>query len=183
VRAFRRSVASHRRSMALHRPLVSTLRRSARSRRPPVWLSGHSVMTLRPFMRPLRPSVRMLRPFVSSLRRRSDVSSQQDLSSIVRITGGTGCSQPASRSDKRPLPARSIPLAASPHWLQATSASVTVSVFGQRGASPLQACVLRPVSEGNCVVARRGGKQPEENDQSVTFVNSIRPVCLASLLA
>jgi hypothetical protein len=31
-------------------------------------------------------------------------------------------------------------------------------------------------------VVRRGGKQPEENDQSVTQVNSIRPDRLASLL-
>ena len=60
--------------------------------------------------------------------------------------------------------------------------SVPVSVSGSRGASPLQADALRPVSDGNCVLATGGGKQPEENDQSVTQVNSIRPGCLASLL-
>ena len=57
----------------------------------------------------------------------------------------------------------------------------SVSLFGRRGVSPLQVYVLRPVTESNCVVARRGGKQLEVNDQSVTIVNSIRPGCLASL--
>ena len=57
----------------------------------------------------------------------------------------------------------------------------SASVFGRRGASPLQVYVLRPVTESNCVVVRRGGKQLEVNDQSVTVVNSIRPGCLASL--
>ena len=38
------------------------------------------------------------------------------------------------------------------------------------------------VIEGNCVAARRGGEQPEVNDQSVTQVNSIRPAVVASLL-
>ena len=60
--------------------------------------------------------------------------------------------------------------------------SVPVSVSGLRGGSPLQADALRPVSDGNCVLVTGGGKQPEENDQSVTQVNSIQPVCLASLL-
>ena len=41
------------------------------------------------------------------------------------------------------------------------------SVPGQSGASPLQACALRPVPDCNCVVARRGGEQQEGNDQSV----------------
>jgi hypothetical protein len=40
-----------------------------------------------------------------------------------------------------------------------------------------------PVTEGNCVAVRRGGEQPEVNDQSVTQVNSIRPAVVASLLA
>ncbi len=57
-----------------------------------------------------------------------------------------------------------------------------MSLFGRRGASPLQVDVLRPVTESHCVVVRRGGKQLEVNDQSVTVVNSIRPDCLASLL-
>ena len=39
-----------------------------------------------------------------------------------------------------------------------------------------------PVTEGNCVAERRGGEQPEVNDQSVTQVNSIRPAVVASLL-
>ena len=39
-----------------------------------------------------------------------------------------------------------------------------------------------PVTEGNCVAVRRGGEQPEVNDQSVTQVNSIRPAVVASLL-
>ena len=38
------------------------------------------------------------------------------------------------------------------------------------------------VTEGNCVAVRRGGEQPEVNDQSVTRVNSIRPIVVASLL-
>ena len=37
------------------------------------------------------------------------------------------------------------------------------------------------VTDGNCVAARRGGEQPEVNDQSVTQVNSIRPTVVASL--
>src|SRR5690606_24906536 len=41
------------------------------------------------------------------------------------------------------------------------------SAYGQRGAGPLQACALRPVTEGNCVTVRWGGKQPEVSDQSV----------------
>ena len=65
---------------------------------------------------------------------------------------------------------------------QASSGSTPVGVSGLRGGSPLQADALRPVSESNCVLVKGGGKQLEENDQSVTFVNSIRPGCLASLL-
>jgi hypothetical protein len=40
------------------------------------------------------------------------------------------------------------------------------------------------VAEGNCVVERRGGEQPEAKDQSrnKTMLNSIRPAALASLL-
>jgi hypothetical protein len=38
--------------------------------------------------------------------------------------------------------------------------------------------------EGNCVVERRGGEQPEAKVQSInkTMMNSIRPDALASLL-
>ena len=41
------------------------------------------------------------------------------------------------------------------------------------------------VAEGNCVAERRGGEQPEANDQSIIkkMMNSIRPDALASLLA
>ena len=40
------------------------------------------------------------------------------------------------------------------------------------------------VVEGNCVVERRGGEQPETNCQSInkTMMNTIRPDALASLL-
>jgi len=41
------------------------------------------------------------------------------------------------------------------------------SVRGQRGGSPLQAYALRPVTDCNCVAARRGGEQQEVKDQSV----------------
>ena len=43
-----------------------------------------------------------------------------------------------------------------------------VSGFGQRGASPLRAGVLRPVTDCNRVAARPGGKQQEVKDRSVT---------------
>ncbi len=39
-----------------------------------------------------------------------------------------------------------------------------------------------PVTESNCVAARRGGEQLEVNDQSVTQVNSIRQAVVVSLL-
>ena len=58
----------------------------------------------------------------------------------------------------------------------------SASVFGPRGGSPLQARTLRPVTERNCVAARRGGEQREVNDQSATQVNSIRPCRAVSLL-
>lgn len=41
---------------------------------------------------------------------------------------------------------------------------------------------LNFVSERYCVVARRGGEQLKENDQSEMYVNSIRPIVVASLL-
>jgi hypothetical protein len=40
----------------------------------------------------------------------------------------------------------------------------SVSVFGRKGVSPFQAYALRPVTERNCVAARRGGEQREVND-------------------
>src|SRR3990172_8595826 len=39
-----------------------------------------------------------------------------------------------------------------------------------------------PVADRNCVAARRGGEHREANGRSVTQVNSIRPVVVASLL-
>jgi hypothetical protein len=56
-----------------------------------------------------------------------------------------------------------------------------VKVVNQQGASPCRKEVWPFVAEGNCVAARRGGEQPEANVSSVTQVNSIRPVALASL--
>jgi hypothetical protein len=41
------------------------------------------------------------------------------------------------------------------------------SVLDRRGVSPLQAYALRPVTNCNCVAARRGGEQQEVNDPSV----------------
>ena len=38
-------------------------------------------------------------------------------------------------------------------------------------------------AEGNCVAARRGGKQPDAKEQSQIPVNSIRYLSVASLLA
>jgi hypothetical protein len=37
----------------------------------------------------------------------------------------------------------------------------------QKGVSPFQANVLRPVVERNCVAARPGGEQRETKDRSV----------------
>ena len=62
-------------------------------------------------------------------------------------------------------------------------ASAFVSVFCQKGVSPFQVDVLRLVADRNCVAVRRGGEHRKANDQSQTFVNSIRPVDLASPLA
>jgi hypothetical protein len=60
--------------------------------------------------------------------------------------------------------------------------SAPVKVVDMRGGSPRREEVWPFVAEGNCVAARRGGEQPEANVSSVTQVNSIRPVALASLL-
>ena len=50
--------------------------------------------------------------------------------------------------------------------------------------SPSDSSTGLSVAEGNCVVERRGGEQPEANDQSIIkkMMNSIRPDALASLL-
>ena len=58
------------------------------------------------------------------------------------------------------------------------------SAHQQRGGSPRRTEHWLSVAEGNCVVERRGGKQPEANNQSIIkkTMNSIRPDALASLL-
>jgi hypothetical protein len=47
-------------------------------------------------------------------------------------------------------------------------ARAPVKALTLRGESPRQAEVHRPVTEGYCVVATRGGELPEVNRQSVT---------------
>jgi hypothetical protein len=62
--------------------------------------------------------------------------------------------------------------------------SAPESAHQQRGGSPRRTEHWLSVAEGNCVVERRGGKQPEANNQSIIkkMMNSIRPDALASLL-
>ena len=63
--------------------------------------------------------------------------------------------------------------------------SAPESAHQQRGGSPHRAAHWLSVAEGNCVAERRGGEQPEANDQSIInkMMNSIRPDALASLLS
>jgi hypothetical protein len=62
--------------------------------------------------------------------------------------------------------------------------SAPESAHQQRGESPRRTEHWLSVAEGNCVVERRGGGQPEANNQSIIkkMMNSIRPDALASLL-
>jgi hypothetical protein len=62
--------------------------------------------------------------------------------------------------------------------------SAPESAHQQRGESPRRTEHWLSVAEGNCVVERRGGEQPEANNQSIIkkMMNSIRPDALASLL-
>src|SRR5437773_8558521 len=62
-------------------------------------------------------------------------------------------------------------------------ASAPESAHQQWGGSPHRTEHWLSVAEGNCVAERRGGKQPEANDQSIIkkMINSIRPDALASL--
>ena len=62
--------------------------------------------------------------------------------------------------------------------------SAPESAHQQWGGSPHRTEHWLSVAEGNCVVERRGGEQPEANDQSIIkkMINSIRPDALASLL-
>src|SRR5271165_6189679 len=57
------------------------------------------------------------------------------------------------------------------------------SAHQQWGGSPHRIEHWLSVVEGNCVVERRGGRQPETNCQSInkTMLNTIRPDALASL--
>src|ERR1700719_3642090 len=59
------------------------------------------------------------------------------------------------------------------------------SAHQQWGGSPHRTEHWLSVAEGNCVAERRGGEQPEANDQSIINrrMNSIRPDALASLLS
>src|SRR5260221_10479147 len=63
-------------------------------------------------------------------------------------------------------------------------ASAPENANHQWGESPHRTEHWLSVVEGNCVVERRGGEQPEGNCQSInkTMVNTIRPEALASLL-
>ena len=64
------------------------------------------------------------------------------------------------------------------------SPSAPESAHQQWGGSPHRTEHWLSVAEGNCVAERRGGEQPEANDQSIIkkMMNSIRPDALASLL-
>src|SRR5947209_8179146 len=59
------------------------------------------------------------------------------------------------------------------HFIEAWNAGLKArscapeSVFDRRGASPLQAYALRPVTNCNCVAVRRGEEQQKVKDQSV----------------
>ena len=67
------------------------------------------------------------------------------------------------------LPHRCEVLAMTGKMAGTVRASASVSVYNQRGVSPLQVIVLGLVAEGNCVAVRRGGEQPEAKDQSVGY--------------
>jgi len=62
--------------------------------------------------------------------------------------------------------------------------SAPESAHQQRGESPRRTEHWLSVAEGNCVAERRGGEQPEANNQSIIkkMMNSIRPDALVSLL-
>jgi len=58
-----------------------------------------------------------------------------------------------------------------------------VKAIEQTGESPVQSHRYGSEAEGNCVFNRKGGKQLEANEQSVTEVNAIRPSLSGSVLA
>lgn len=64
-----------------------------------------------------------------------------------------------------------------------STARAPVKAIEQTGESPVQSCRYRSVAEGNCVFNRKGGKQLEANEQSVTKVNAIRPSLSGSVRA
>src|SRR6516162_8864015 len=84
-------------------------------------------------------------------------------------------------SPSRPVPGlhRHPPRAA-----RRSAPSAPESAHQQRGESPRRTEHWLSVAEGNCVAERRGGEQPEANNQSIIkkMMNSIRPDALASLL-
>jgi hypothetical protein len=97
------------------------------------------------------------------------------------------------RDPARPRPARTsvtvFGLTGSGHVVPfdgrgATRPSAPESAHQQWGESPHRTEHWLSVDEGNCVVERRGGEQPEANCQSInkTMLNTIRPDALASLL-
>jgi hypothetical protein len=93
-----------------------------------------------------------------------------------------GVSANAERGDCR----RSGPLCTGPQEEAKRDASPSApeSAHQQWGGSPHRTEHWLSVAEGNCVAERRGGEQPETNDQSIIkkMMNSIRPDALASLL-
>ena len=64
-----------------------------------------------------------------------------------------------------------------------STARAPVKAIEQTGESPVQSCRYRSVAEGNCVFNRKGGKQLEATEQSVTQVNAIRPSLSGSVRA
>jgi hypothetical protein len=71
-----------------------------------------------------------------------------------------------------------------PKRARGSRSSAPESARSPRDESSLLASHWRPEAEGNCVVERRGGEQPEANNQSVSkkMLNSVRPSALTSLL-
>jgi hypothetical protein len=61
------------------------------------------------------------------------------------------------------------------------AALVRLGAHGTSKVEVLAGVVQNPVSDGNCVLARGGGEQPDENVSSVASANSIRPAALANL--
>ncbi len=80
---------------------------------------------------------------------------------------------------------RSVPLCLFEGANRDGSLSAPESAHQQWGGSPHRTEHWLSVAEGNCVAERRGGEQPEANDQSIIkkMMNSIRPDALASLLS